>query len=172
MNAPTAIEIVTRSAEQTQRLGRQIGERLAGGEIIRLTGDLGSGKTCFVQGLAQGLGVPDDYDITSPTYAIVHEYPGRLALVHVDLYRLADETDAESIGLEDYFRSKTVVAVEWADRFAEVFWPPQSLMLDFQTLTDEARCIRLFGYGLQNINLINEVVAQWDGGQERKPSAR
>ena len=171
MSDSATIEIVTCNAGQTHRLGRLIGEHLTDGLVIRLTGDLGSGKTCFVQGLAQGLDVPEDYGITSPTYAIMHEYPGRLRLVHVDLYRLADEMDAESIGLEDYLGPGTVMAVEWADRFAEAFWPPESLKLDFCTCADETRRVRLFGYGLQNINLINEVFAQWDGGQG-EPSAR
>ena len=74
-------QIITKSARQTQLLGRCIGEHLLGGTVIKLTGPLGSGKTCLVQGLAQGLEVPRGYDITSPTYALVHEYPGRLPLV-------------------------------------------------------------------------------------------
>ena len=110
-------QIITKSARQTQLLGRCIGEHLLGGTVIKLTGPLGSGKTCLVQGLAQGLEVPRGYDITSPTYALVHEYPGRLPLVHVDLYRIADEMDAEAIGLWDLIDPLTVVAVEWADRF-------------------------------------------------------
>ena len=171
MNDSATIEIVTCNAGQTRRLGRLIGEHLTEELVIRLTGDLGSGKTCFVQGLAQGLDVPEDYGITSPTYAIMHEYPGRLRLVHADLYRLADEMDAESIGLEDCLGPGTVMAVEWADRFAEAFWPPESLRLDFRVCADGTHRIRLFGYGLQNINLVNGVFAQWDGGYG-EPSAR
>jgi tRNA threonylcarbamoyladenosine biosynthesis protein TsaE len=162
MNAPPTCQIVTRNADQTQELGALIGSRLRGGMVIRLEGTLGSGKTCFVQGLARGLAVPPEYVVTSPTYALVHEYPGRLPLAHVDLYRIADEMDAETIGLSDLMDSRTVVAVEWADRLEDGFWPREALHIIFQIRDDETRCIQLFGYGLQIDNLINEVLALWN----------
>jgi tRNA threonylcarbamoyladenosine biosynthesis protein TsaE len=158
MNDPPACQIVTRTADQTRKLGELIGSHLQCGAVIQLIGALGSGKTCFVQGLARGLAVPREYDITSPTYALVHEYPGRLALAHVDLYRIADEMDAEAIGLLDLMDDRTVVAVEWADRLADGFWPRESLHIHFHTRDDESRCIQLFGYGLQIGNLIKEIL--------------
>jgi tRNA threonylcarbamoyladenosine biosynthesis protein TsaE len=154
--------IITQTADQTQALGKLIGSRLQSGAVIRLIGTLGSGKTCFVQGLARGLAVPREYDITSPTYALVHEYSGRLPLAHVDLYRIADEMDAEAAGLLDLMDSRTVVAVEWADRLDDGFWPRDSLYVHFSTRDDDGRCIQLFGYGLQMGNLINEVLALWN----------
>jgi tRNA threonylcarbamoyladenosine biosynthesis protein TsaE len=163
MNAPPTCQIVTRNADQTRELGALIGSRLRSGMVIRLVGTLGSGKTCFVQGLARGLAVPPEYAVTSPTYALVHEYPGRLPLAHVDLYRIADEMDAEAIGLSDLMDSRTVVAVEWADRLDDGFWPREALHIIFQPRDDETRCIQLFGYGLQIGNLINEVLALWNG---------
>jgi tRNA threonylcarbamoyladenosine biosynthesis protein TsaE len=166
MNAPPACHIVTQTAEQTQELGELIGSRLQGGVVIQLVGTLGSGKTCFVQGLARGLAVPREYDVTSPTYTLVHEYPGRLPLAHVDLYRIADEMDAEAIGLLDLMDSRTVVAVEWADRLDDAFWPREKLQVRFQARNDESRCIQLFGYGLQIGNLIKQVLALWN----EKPS--
>jgi tRNA threonylcarbamoyladenosine biosynthesis protein TsaE len=162
MHAPPTCQIVTRNADQTRELGALIGSRLRGGMVIRLVGTLGSGKTCFVQGLARGLSVPPEYAVTSPTYALIHEYPGRQPLAHVDLYRIADEMDAEAIGLLDLMDSRTVVAVEWADRLEDGFWPREALHIDFQTLDDETRCIQLFGYGLQIGNLIKEVLASWN----------
>jgi tRNA threonylcarbamoyladenosine biosynthesis protein TsaE len=159
---PPACHIVTRTAERTQDLGELIGSRLQSGTVIQLIGDLGSGKTCFVQGLARGLGVPPQYAITSPTYALVHEYPGRLPLAHVDLYRIADETDAEAIGLLDLMDDRTVVTVEWADRLNDGYWPQESLHIHFHTQDDESRCIQLFGYGLQIGNLIKEILALWN----------
>jgi tRNA threonylcarbamoyladenosine biosynthesis protein TsaE len=159
--------IVTKTADQTQALGELIGSQLQSGIVIQLIGTLGSGKTCFVQGLARGLAVPREYDITSPTYALVHEYPGRLPLAHVDLYRIADEMDAESIGLLDLMDSRTVVAVEWADRLDDGFWPRESLHLLFQTHDDESRCIQLFGYGLEIDDLIKEVLASWNDKSSR-----
>jgi tRNA threonylcarbamoyladenosine biosynthesis protein TsaE len=110
------------------------------------------------------LEVPEGYDITSPTYALIHEYPGRMPLVHVDLYRIADEMDAEAIGLWDLIDPRNVVVVEWADRIEDGLWPPESMTIEFQTLADETRGIHLFGYGLQFGNLIKEVLALWDAG--------
>jgi tRNA threonylcarbamoyladenosine biosynthesis protein TsaE len=171
MNASGSnLEIFSPTARRTRILGRQIGERLQNGLVIRLSGDLGSGKTCFVQGLAQGLAVPPGYGISSPTYTLIHEYPGRLPLAHVDLYRLSDEMDAEAIGLLDLITPATVVAVEWADRLPDAFWPAESLKIAFQFLPDETRCIQLFGYGLQIGNLIKEIRALWDIAPE-KPSS-
>jgi tRNA threonylcarbamoyladenosine biosynthesis protein TsaE len=161
MATATIADIKTRSSEKTRQLGREIGARLPSGVVIRLTGELGSGKTCFV------LEVPEGYDITSPTYALIHEYPGRLPLVHVDLYRVSDEMDAESIGLMEFFGPKTVVAVEWADRLGDDFWPQHALRIDFQANSDETRCIRLIGYGLQIGNLIKEVLAFWNAAQDK-----
>jgi tRNA threonylcarbamoyladenosine biosynthesis protein TsaE len=164
MNCQQTGQIITASARQTRLLGRHIGARLPAGTVIKLTGALGSGKTCFVQGLAQGLEVPEGYDITSPTYALIHEYPGRMPLVHVDLYRIANEMDAEAIGLWDLIDPRNVVVVEWADRIEDGLWPPESMTIEFQTLADETRGIHLFGYGLQFGNLIKEVLALWDAG--------
>lgn len=160
----TNCRIITESAEHTRRLGRSVGARLQSGTVITLTGPLGSGKTCFVQGLAEGLEVPQGYDITSPTYTLVHEYPGRLPLVHVDLYRIADETDTEAIGLWDLINPRTVVAVEWADRIENELWPAESLHINFEVHRDETRDIQLFGYGLQVSNLIKEILAFWAAG--------
>jgi len=156
--------IICKTANQTQLLGRCIGARLKSGALIRLAGSLGSGKTCFVQGLARGLEVPPGYDITSPTYALVHEYPGRLPLVHVDLYRLSGEMDAEAIGLWDFIDSRHVVAVEWADRIDDASWPRESWQIVFESLTDEIRRIQLIAYGLHMGNLIKEVLAFWEAG--------
>jgi tRNA threonylcarbamoyladenosine biosynthesis protein TsaE len=82
------IYMTTRSPEDAHYLGKTIGRQINAGTVIALTGDLGSGKTTMVQGLARGLEVPEDYYITSPTYTLINEYPGRHSLYHVDLYRL------------------------------------------------------------------------------------
>jgi tRNA threonylcarbamoyladenosine biosynthesis protein TsaE len=162
MAEPIVCDIMSSSAQQTWELGKLVGEILQKGLVVRLTGDLGSGKTCFVQGLATGLQVPHDYAVTSPTYALIHDYPGRLPLVHVDLYRIADELDAENIGMWELLNAKTVIAVEWADRINKALWPVDSLLIEFKIMMAETRKIRLFGYGLQIADLIKEVRALWD----------
>jgi tRNA threonylcarbamoyladenosine biosynthesis protein TsaE len=152
------ISLTTHSADETRQLGKEIGKRLMCATTIRLLGDLGSGKTCFVQGLAKGLAVPSGYDITSPTYALIHEYPGRLPLVHVDLYRIHDEMDAEAIGLHEILGKEMVFAVEWADRLSDDFWRNTPILnIDFKNQKDGSRRLRLFGYGHQISDLIEEI---------------
>ena len=96
--------------------GSRVGQLVGEGDVLALEGDLGSGKTAFVRGLAKGLLVPDGYAVTSPTYALIHTYPGRLTLFHVDLYRISGEDDAENIGLFEFLGKEGVCAVEWAQR--------------------------------------------------------
>ena len=163
MKPETPYTITTTSDKKTRQLGKEIGKRLNSGIVIRLLGDLGSGKTCFVKGLANGLGVPDGYEITSPTYTLVHEFPGRLPLVHVDLYRIHDEMDAEAIGLWELIGQGHVVAVEWAERLADDFWPNEPLLtIEFQSSDENTRQLRLIGCGLQISDLIKEVCSIWN----------
>lgn len=155
--------IITSSAAETRKLSFDIGKRLQISTILRLMGDLGSGKTCFVQGLAKGLDVPEGYEITSPTYTLVHEFPGRLPLVHIDLYRIHDEFDAEAIGLWEILCQESIVVVEWADRLRDEFWPETpTLVIEFQIQSHETRQLKLFGYGLQISDLIKEIGTSWD----------
>ncbi len=155
--------IVPNNADETRHLGCEIGKCLKNAVIIRLMGDLGSGKTCFVQGLAKGLDVPEGYNITSPTYTLIHEYPGRLPLVHIDLYRIHDEMDAEAIGLPEILGQETVAAVEWADRLSHDFWPDVPILdIMFHTLNEDTRRLQLIGYGLQIYDLINRIGTMWD----------
>lgn len=111
-------QLTTTTAEQTHALGAQIGGRLAGGEVIAVTGPLGSGKTCLIQGIGDGLQVTDG--ITSPTFVLVRRYQGRLRLYHVDAYRLEDPEAALQIGLPELVQQDSVVAVEWADHIVQV----------------------------------------------------
>lgn len=113
--------VMCAGAEDTERLGREIGRALQGGEVFALEGDLGSGKTTFVRGLARGLGFLDT--VTSPTFNLVHRYlGGRLALAHFDLYRLKSPGDLELLDLDDVMEEGGVVAIEWP-RLAEGLLP-------------------------------------------------
>jgi tRNA threonylcarbamoyladenosine biosynthesis protein TsaE len=106
----------TSSLAETFMLAQKIGAEIPAGTVIALTGDLGAGKTSFVQGLARGLGIPEACYITSPTYTLINEYPGSCPLFHADLYRLDTNSDFEEIGLYDILYGKNVTAIEWADR--------------------------------------------------------
>ena len=106
------------SEAETRAIGRALGADLAPGTVVLLRGDLGAGKTVFVRGLAEGLGLDPD-TVSSPTFTIVQEYRGRaLTLQHVDLYRLSP-TEVEDLALEDLLSPATVMAIEWADRLLE-----------------------------------------------------
>jgi len=110
------LDLILSSPGETESFGYVIGQLLRGGEVLALIGELGAGKTALVRGIVEGLGIPAA-SVTSPTYLIVHEYQGRLPLIHIDLYRLQKPQEIESIGLSDYLTGDAAVAVEWADRF-------------------------------------------------------
>ena len=109
------MNVLSHSEEETAAVARQLAAQLAAGAVLLLSGDLGAGKTAFVRGLAQGLGV-DPEEVSSPTFTLVHEYRGgRLTLFHADLYRL-DRADTEDLGLQDADVAAGVLAVEWPER--------------------------------------------------------
>lgn len=107
--------MLSNSVAETEQLGHIIGKSVAGGEVFALYGDVGTGKTALVRGLAAGLGAAPRR-VSSPTFVLIHEYQGRLPLAHVDLYRLESVQTVADLGLEEYFDGQTVVAVEWAER--------------------------------------------------------
>ncbi len=134
------------SPEQTQSIAKKLGTLLQGGEVLAMQGDLGAGKTCFVQGLAQGLDVPPDIYVRSPTFTLMDEYPGRVPLFHLDLYRLADLDELEAIGWRECLNGTSVVAVEWADRL-EDFLPANALSLVFHLGPETERTLSLTALG-------------------------
>jgi tRNA threonylcarbamoyladenosine biosynthesis protein TsaE len=144
------------SPEDTFSLGRRLGGVISAPIVIALIGDLGSGKTLFVQGLASGLNVPEAYYITSPSYTLINEYPGRLPLCHADLYRLEDGADIESTGLYDRLHSKNVVAIEWAERIAEEYLA-EHLALYFEIIDSDRRNILIKSYGQSMADLLREL---------------
>lgn len=114
----TRIELPDAAA--THALGVRIGNSLKGGEFIALCGPLGAGKTQLVKGIAIGLGVPAEEPVVSPTFVLIREYQGRLRLLHADAYRIGSADEWRALGTEEARADGAVLAVEWADRFAEV----------------------------------------------------
>ncbi|QTA89352.1 tRNA (adenosine(37)-N6)-threonylcarbamoyltransferase complex ATPase subunit type 1 TsaE [Desulfonema magnum] len=150
------LQITTLSLEETQLLGQKTGELINGGTVIALTGDLGSGKTSFIQGLAKGLGVPNEYYVTSPSYTLINEYPGRCPLFHADLYRLEHVEDIEEIGLYEILDSEEgVVAIEWADKFREIL--PDHIAIHLEIADDESRKISISADSPENITLTERI---------------
>jgi tRNA threonylcarbamoyladenosine biosynthesis protein TsaE len=154
------IQITTRSATETQKLGQTLGAEIQQAIIIALAGDLGSGKTAFVQGLAKGLDVSEKYYITSPSYTLINEYPGRLPLFHVDLYRIEHRPDIEEIGLDEILQRDAVIAIEWADRFfGETL--SDHLELRLKMISENTRQIEIFAYGHQSLYLLRTLEIQF-----------
>lgn len=102
--------------EQTILFGQKLGKLAVAGDVITLTGDLGAGKTTLTQAIALGLEVPQNCYITSPTFSLLHEYPGRIPLYHMDLYRLSTEEEIEELGFVDYIYGEGLTVIEWPDR--------------------------------------------------------
>ena len=117
------------STAETEELSRRLGRLLRGGEVIAMFGGLGMGKTAFVRGLARGLQVPEG-EVSSPTFALVHSYEGRLTLHHFDMYRVDGWDDLYSTGFFDYLDSNAVLAVEWSENI-EAALPENALYLEF-----------------------------------------
>ena len=137
--------IISHSPAETFALGETIAATLRPGDVLALCGDLGAGKTHFVKGLAAGLGVASS--VTSPTFTLIHEYPGgRLPLYHLDFYRLDIEDDALRIGFEEYLDAGGVLAIEWADKFPDLL-PGHTRWLEFRVEGD-ARVIEERGPGV------------------------
>jgi tRNA threonylcarbamoyladenosine biosynthesis protein TsaE len=141
-------EIETASPEETEALGAALGRTAEGGELIGLVGELGTGKTCFVRGLATGLGI-DPEQVHSPTFVIVHEHHGgRLVLQHVDLYRLERPSDEEPF-LREVLYGPGVAAVEWFDRLGTEA-AEEGLLVTIRHVADDRRMIRLEARGARH----------------------
>jgi tRNA threonylcarbamoyladenosine biosynthesis protein TsaE len=136
------MKVVSRSAQETQALGARLGRRLGSGDVVACIGPLGAGKTCFLQGLARGLGVMTD--VTSPTFILVNQYRGRLPVYHVDAYRTGSLTELVDLGLEEMLHGEGVTVVEWADKLLPLL-PPRTVTVTIAGLGDEPRQIELAG---------------------------
>ncbi len=161
------LDSISHSAAQTQRLGMRLGELLRGGELILLNGQLGTGKTTFAQGLAQGMGI--SANINSPTFTLLKEYAGRIesqpgngsapqrspALYHFDLYRLDNPEEIFDLGFEEYFTSDGVCVVEWAEK-ADLYWPTDHLDIRLKMLSETKRGLLFAAIGPRYCELLRQ----------------
>jgi len=143
--------VVTKSAQETQKLGEKIANQLIIKRqplIIALTGELGSGKTTFLQGLAKGLGIKER--ILSPTFIMMRQYPlvinhqpSIISFYHIDLYRVEDEKDIEGLGLEEIWSDpENIIAIEWAEKIKKIL-PKKRIDIHFKYLKDDKREIKV-----------------------------
>jgi len=123
--------VITDSVDATQALARRLAPTLQPGSVLALHGDLGSGKTCFVTGIARALHIPAA--ITSPTFTMINEYAGTLGLCHMDLYRISNPDELFTLGLDDYFDSGGITVIEWAERAGDLL-PEDTVHILFEVL--------------------------------------
>ena len=160
------LDIISHSLAQTRRLGARLGMRAEAGDIYCLEGELGSGKTSFVQGLGQGMGVSEP--IVSPTFVLVKTYrtaSGRPPLYHLDFYRISGPQEALDFGLEEYLYGEGVVAIEWPERICEVL-PPECLWISFRHLDATKRGLVMQPKGARYEALVADLQRDVYGGRE------
>jgi len=140
-------------------IGRRLGRLLTSGDLIAFKGDLGAGKTCMIKGLAQGLEVPEDCYVRSPSFVILNIYPGRFPLHHLDLYRIHGTTEVEDIGYRDIFYGEGVTAIEWAEKIPELL-PDDHLQVVLAFVDEDTRKITITPCGERS-------QARWKGLLEK-----
>ncbi len=138
MAAPA--DITSASPEATEAAGERLGRALGPGAVVALTGELGAGKTCFIQGLVRGLGAT--VRATSPTFVLVNQYTGRVPVYHVDAYRTGSMTELMDLGLLEMLGGAGVTVIEWADKLAPLL-PPDTIHVTIEGVGDQTRTITI-----------------------------
>lgn len=149
------VEIISHTPQETEHIGSLLGEMLTRGDIIALAGELGTGKTTFVRGMAHGMGI-EGKEVASPSFTLVNEYEGPLPLFHLDLYRLEDEQELLGIDYDEYIRGDGVAVIEWADRISQAV-PRESLWIRLRYLGTELREIMFQAQGDRYEKIIEEL---------------
>ncbi|MGI6116663.1 MULTISPECIES: tRNA (adenosine(37)-N6)-threonylcarbamoyltransferase complex ATPase subunit type 1 TsaE [unclassified Clostridium] len=131
-------EFISYNQAQTEDIGARLAQALTGGEVLALYGGLGAGKTAFTRGLARGLGIARP--VTSPTFTLLHQYKGRLALSHFDVYRLSSAEEAEDIGIDEIMQADGVTVIEWPERVEELL-DDRTIVIKIEGSGDEPRVL-------------------------------
>ena len=138
-------EFISHSQLETEEIGQKLAEKLPGGSVVAMYGDLGAGKTAFVRGMARGMGL--SCRVSSPTFTIVNEYLGERELIHFDMYRLSSADELFDIGWEDYLSRGAVCAVEWSENVQDAFFGDE-IVVRIEKLNDTDRKILIEGVEL------------------------
>jgi len=150
------LKLISDSREQTLEVGRLIGAILERGDVVALIGELGSGKTCLTQGMAKGLGVEENVPVVSPTFTLINEYPGKVPLIHLDVYRLSGPRDLEDMGYEEYFEGGGIIVIEWAEKIRDIL-PAKTLFISMRYIDENTREMILEGPG-EKIRKLEELL--------------
>jgi tRNA threonylcarbamoyladenosine biosynthesis protein TsaE len=135
------MDILTKSPEDTQRIGFEIAQSLSIPGVVLLRGNLGTGKTTLTRGIARGLGMDDPNLVSSPSFTLVNVYQGRCPIYHVDLYRLDGVRDMYSIGLDDFLGKEGITIIEWSERLT--FSIPKAIEVEIEDAGDEQRVLHI-----------------------------
>jgi tRNA threonylcarbamoyladenosine biosynthesis protein TsaE len=149
------VELTSHTPQETERIGECLGSMLTRGDIIALAGELGTGKTTLVRGVAHGMGI-EAQEVASPSFTLVNVYEAPLPLYHIDLYRLDNEADLLEIDYEEYIKGDGVVIIEWADRIPKAV-PPESLWIQLRYLDAERREIVFQAQGDRYEKIVEEL---------------
>ena len=153
MNSVQEWQGQTGSPEETRELGERLGREVPPGTVVLLSGDLGAGKTCFAQGVARGLSVPQETPVTSPSYTLLNVHHGRIPLYHFDLYRLSQVDDLTDLGYDDFAEGDGLTLVEWADRMTGAL--AASLSVHIERIGEEKRLVRVSAADERGETLLN-----------------
>ncbi len=148
--------ITLNNIDETIKLGALLGRLLKPGDIIALSGELGSGKTTLTKGIAKGMGVKDSKYVNSPSFVIVKEHKGRIPLYHFDVYRLDDPSDLDTVGYKEYFYGKGVTVIEWADKIPQLL-PEDRLEINLSVKSETKREVVLITHGIKSENLLKHL---------------
>jgi tRNA threonylcarbamoyladenosine biosynthesis protein TsaE len=150
-------KFVSKSEADTIKFGNNLGKVLRGGEILALCGELGSGKTSLVKGIAKGLGVKSNRHVNSPSFVILKEYEGRVPLYHFDIYRLDEAADFLTVDYAEYFYDKGVSVIEWADKIIDLL-PKEFLRIDITMKENKnERAIKIAPHGKRYMELLKKL---------------
>jgi len=154
------LTIISKSPEETKKIGREVGKLAKPGDLLTFYGELGAGKTCFIQGISQGLEVKDY--VTSPSFTIVNEYQGKIPIYHFDLFRLDHAEDILELGYEEYFYGEGLTVIEWAEKIEHCL-PKEHLKIDIRFTDYYQRKISFipqgdrFNHFLEELNRIENI---------------
>lgn len=156
-----AWEKTTHSPEETRALGEALGRLLRAGDVVTLSGELGAGKTALAQGIGAGLDVGEP--VSSPTFALVHEYAGRMPVWHLDVYRVRSEDELIDLSWQDLLAGRGVVLVEWPERIAPAL-PAERLEVRLEHVDEQSRRLLVVPHGERGRTLVEALKAAWDAG--------
>ncbi|MGQ9647031.1 MAG: tRNA (adenosine(37)-N6)-threonylcarbamoyltransferase complex ATPase subunit type 1 TsaE [Thermodesulfobacteriota bacterium] len=150
----------TNALSETIRMGKRLGRLLQPGDVVALVGELGTGKTQFIKGVAEGVGVEKALYVSSPSFTFINEYPGRIPFYHIDLFRLGSEKEAEGLGLEEYIGGDGITAIEWADRIRSLL-PEESVFVKIHYAGEKTRTIEITAKGKRYEQLGNRLSSEF-----------